>query len=92
MNAFMSELMQPEVQEAKQYIPVGIGVLTGLKNKPIPIWMIQEQVQAARDRGFLGVSFFFYETLWNLTNEPRDLRKDSLRSLFTPSVPRPSTY
>lgn len=90
MNAFTSELLQPEVQEAKQYIPVGIGVLTGLKNKPIPMSMIQEQVQVARDYGFLGVSFFFYETLWNLTNESTELRKGSLRDLFTPSVPRPS--
>lgn len=92
MDAFNWELMQPEVQAAKQYIPVGIGVLTGLRHKPVPMSMIQEQVQVARDRGFLGVSFFFYETLWNLTNESKELRKDSLRDLFTPSVPRPTVY
>lgn len=90
INSFVNELMQPEVQEAKQYIPVGVGILTGLNGKPIPIAQVQEQVQAARALGFVGVSFFFYETMWNLTDESPELRKQIFQDLFTPAVPRPN--
>ncbi len=90
ISSFEVELRQPEVQEAKLHIPVGIGILTGLKNKPVPINLVQEKLQKTRELGFAGVSFFFYETMWNLSNEPVDYRKDAFRELMTPVVPRPS--
>ncbi len=89
-TGFISELVQPEVQEAKKHVPVAIGVLTGLKNKPMPMSIIEQKIQIARDRGFSGVSFFFYETMWNLSNEPLQDRKSSFQRLFTPPVTRPS--
>jgi uncharacterized lipoprotein YddW (UPF0748 family) len=81
-NTFISELEQPEVKAARSHIPVGIGILTGLKSKPISLSQIQKQVDAVRQRGFAGVSFFFYETLWNNASEPLDERQAAFRLLF----------
>jgi uncharacterized lipoprotein YddW (UPF0748 family) len=49
---------------------------------------IQSQIIAVRDRGLAGVSFFFYETLWNLTNEPTAARKQGFTKVFGRSVAR----
>lgn len=81
-NTFISELEQPEVKAARDHIPVGIGILTGLKDKPVSLAQIQKQVAAVRQRGFAGVSFFFYETLWNRTAESPDERQTAFRLLF----------
>ncbi len=62
-SSFLNELSQPEVQAARTHIPVGVGILTGLKNRPVSMEQIQTQVQTVRSRQFAGVSFFFYETL-----------------------------
>jgi uncharacterized lipoprotein YddW (UPF0748 family) len=81
-NTFISELEQPEVKAARSHIPVGIGILSGLKNKLVPLSQIQQQVDAVRSRGFAGVSFFFYETLWNSTAEPSAQRQSAFQGLF----------
>jgi uncharacterized lipoprotein YddW (UPF0748 family) len=92
LDSFKAELAQPEVVAAKNHIPVGIGILSGLKERTVPTSQIQEQVQAVRDRNFAGVSFFFYETMWNLSSEPADARKTAFQQLFTTPVQRPSVY
>lgn len=81
-NRFISELEQPEVKSARSHIPVAIGIMSGLKNKLISLSQIQKQVEAVRDRGFAGVSFFFYETLWNSSSESSDQRQSAFRLLF----------
>ncbi len=81
-NVFISELEQPELKAARSHIPVGIGILSGLKDRSIPLSQIQKQVEAVRQRGFAGVSFFFYETLWNIGAEPSDQRQTAFASLF----------
>jgi uncharacterized lipoprotein YddW (UPF0748 family) len=88
---FKSEMQKPEVQRAKTHIPVAIGVLAGLKPRPIPMKQIQEQVEAIRQEKLAGVSFFFYETLWNLkpVNEKVLDRQAGLRKLFPVGVDRP---
>ena len=63
--SFIAEIGKREVTEAKQYIPVSIGILSGLKNKPVPLKLIKEQIKQTRASKFAGVSFFFYETLFN---------------------------
>lgn len=88
LNAFISELNASEVQSARRHIPTGIGVLTGIKPRPVPMQQIQTQVKTVRDRNFAGVSFFFYETLWNLTAEPANSRKAGFQTLF----PSPATH
>ncbi len=90
LQAFENELMQPEVQAARLHIPVGIGVLTGLRNRPTPMYLVQEKLRISRDRGFSGVSFFFYETMWNMSNESREYRQSTFESMFAPKVTRPS--
>jgi uncharacterized lipoprotein YddW (UPF0748 family) len=88
-NTFISELEKPEVKAARSHIPVGIGILTGLKSKPVSLSQIQKQVEAVRSRGFAGVSFFFYETLWNKASEPSDQRQSAFRLLFPMPVEPP---
>ena len=88
LETFVGELQKPEVQLASKHIPVGIGILTGVKPKPISMKQIQTQIAAVRKQGLAGVSFFFYETLWKLTNEPAAIRKDGFRQVFAQSVAR----
>jgi uncharacterized lipoprotein YddW (UPF0748 family) len=90
LTTFVGELQKPEVKLASLHIPVGIGILTGVKPKPIPMKQIQAQIAAVRKQGLAGVSFFFYETLWKLTNEPATARKDGFRQVFAQSVVRSS--
>ncbi|MGQ4647694.1 family 10 glycosylhydrolase [Lyngbya aestuarii] len=81
-STFISELEQPELKAARSHIPVGIGILTGLKNRSVPFSQIQRQIEAVRRRGFSGVSFFFYETLWNISSEPLQQRQNALGAIF----------
>lgn len=90
INVFTQEIERPEVQAARSRIPVAIGIITGVKPSPVPVSQIQEQVQVVRDRNFAGVSFFFYESLWNLAQEPKTTRQLAFRRIFQTSVQRPS--
>jgi uncharacterized lipoprotein YddW (UPF0748 family) len=90
LKSFMRELAHPAVQAAKQHIPFGIGVLTGLKGRPVPFERIRTQVNTVRQQKFAGVSFFFYESLWNMTDEPSQQRQSNLRSLFATPIKRAS--
>ena len=74
---------------ARKHIPVGIGILTGLKNRSIPIEQIQNQVAIVRNLGFSGVSFFFYESLWSWAIETPAQREEAFRKLFTLGVEAP---
>lgn len=78
LNGFVSELDRPELRTIRSQIPVGIGILTGLRVLNVDIDQIQAQVRTARSRQFAGVSFFFYESLGS--------RDAALRALF----PRPA--
>jgi uncharacterized lipoprotein YddW (UPF0748 family) len=82
LTRFVQELERPEIQLAKGHIPVGVGILTGLKNRSVDMRQITQQVQAVRDRRFAGISFFFYETLGN--------RDAAFRTLFPTRVLRPT--
>ncbi len=88
LATFISELNKPEVKVASQHIPVGIGILTGVKPKPISMKQIQTQVEAVRKHGLAGVSFFFYETLWKLTNESELSRQAGFKQIFPRSSKR----
>lgn len=90
LETFIGELNKPEVQLASQHIPVGIGILTGVKPKPVSMKQIQTQIAAVRKQGLAGVSFFFYETLWKLTAEPAAARKAGFKQVFPRSISRQS--
>ena len=81
LQSFIEQIDRPEIQEARQKIPTGVGILSGLRNKPVPIQLIQAKVQAAREHG-LGVSFFFYESLWDNAPESITERQSNFESLF----------
>ena len=89
ISDFCRELSQPEVEAARQHIPVAIGILAGLKGRPMPSSKIETQVEITRERDFAGVSFFFYESLWNLGEEPLTERQSSFQKLFSTALERP---
>ncbi len=82
MDRFELELDRPDVQVAREFLPVSVGILTGLKGRISDIRQIQRQVEAVRDRHYAGVSFFFYETLGN--------RDPYFQLLFPTPAQRPS--
>ncbi|MEI6444953.1 MAG: glycoside hydrolase family 10 protein [Nostocales cyanobacterium ELA583] len=88
LNVFISELEYPEVKLAQTHIPVSIGILSGLKNRSVPITQIQTQIEKVRERKFAGISFFFYETLWNMSQEKPQQRQLAWQKIF----PTPTTY
>ncbi|MEM9245745.1 MAG: family 10 glycosylhydrolase [Cyanobacteria bacterium P01_F01_bin.153] len=91
MPRFQQELGDRTLQNVSQTVPVSIGLLSGLKAKPVSALTLDQQVRAVRNRQLSGVSFFFYETLWNLTNEPTQQRQWSIRRWFFNPAPRPIT-
>lgn len=86
---FQRELAQPEVQQAKSHIPVGIGILSGLKGRPVSMQQIKIQVETTRKQKFAGISFFFYESLWNMGLESPPQRQSEFKSLFSSTIKRP---
>jgi uncharacterized lipoprotein YddW (UPF0748 family) len=86
LSSFNAVLQEPEIVRARSHIPTAVGILTGLKNAPMPINLISQKVRSARDRGYAGVSFFFYDTIWNAAGESFEAREAAVRSLF--STPR----
>lgn len=85
LQAFEAELAKPELIAARNHIPVSIGILTGLKSRSINLRQIQQQVVTVRQRGFAGVSFFFYETVIHQTLSPPttgDRLAANLKALF----------
>jgi uncharacterized lipoprotein YddW (UPF0748 family) len=90
LNVFVQELEYPEVKAARSHIPVSIGIITGLKGKYVPMEQIKTQVQKVRERNFAGVSFFFYETLWNMADQPVRQRQIGFKSIFPKSANYPN--
>jgi len=83
MDRFIEEIERSEVQLANSNIPVAIGILSGLKDNPTPINLVEKQVQAVRDRGLDGVSFFFYESLWHWGEKSPQQREQAIADLFS---------
>jgi uncharacterized lipoprotein YddW (UPF0748 family) len=73
--------VKAEVQEIQEKIPVAMGIMSGQRNRPAPMNLIQAQVKAAQKQG-MGVAFFYYESLWGLGNEPIQNRIAGLQELF----------
>ncbi len=92
ISRFIAELERPEVKTARQHIPVAIGVLTGIKPRAVSIAQIQAQVKAVRDRNFAGVSFFFYESLWNLAKESPAERQSAIQEIFPSAIERSNIF
>ncbi|MEO0827358.1 MAG: family 10 glycosylhydrolase [Cyanobacteria bacterium J06635_15] len=82
MERFIWEMNKPWAQSARRRIPTSLGILTGLRTSPMPIETVQQQIDAVRDRAYAGVSFFFFESLFNYNDEPADARLDAIKSAF----------
>ncbi|HAC63233.1 MAG TPA: hypothetical protein DCF68_06740, partial [Cyanothece sp. UBA12306] len=82
LDSFINQLTKPSIREARQKIPTGVGILTGLRNRQIEMEFIQEKVLTAKQYG-LGVSFFFYDSLWNYAPEPVAERQKKFLALFS---------
>lgn len=65
MERFIFEIDRADVQVAREFLPVSVGILAGLRGNITDMEMINQQVEAVRDRNYAGVAFFFYETLGN---------------------------
>ncbi|WP_187308059.1 glycoside hydrolase family 10 protein [Nostoc cycadae] len=87
LQSFIANIGRSEIQEAQQKIPTGIGIMTGLRNNPVPMQQIKSQVRAAQERG-LGVAFFYYESLWDVAPETVAERQDGFKRLFPYPVVR----
>lgn len=84
LSAFVTEIDQPELIDTRFHIPTAIGVLTGLRTKSVSFNQLREQIQAARQRQFAGVSCFFYETLLYEALSPEKVPRNpnDLQTLF----------
>lgn len=81
LQSFIEKISRPEIQATQQKIPTGVGIFTGQRTNPVSIRQIQEQTQAAHDRG-LGVAYFYYESLWDIAPEPASDRQAGFQALF----------
>jgi uncharacterized lipoprotein YddW (UPF0748 family) len=81
LDNFTAKLSRPEMEEVKQIIPTGIGIMAGLRTKRVSMQQIQTQVRAAQQRD-LGVAFFYYESLWNFAPESLQERLSGFQNLF----------
>ncbi|MGC1310023.1 MAG: glycoside hydrolase family 10 protein [Phormidesmis sp.] len=89
LGRFVWEMGAEATEFARTHVPTSIGILSGLRGRSVPMDQIVEQVDAVRDRNFSGVSFFFYETLWNLSTEGTVAeRQSSFQEIF----PNQATY
>lgn len=95
MERFIYELERPEIALVRSHIPLAIGILTGLRNRPVTMEVIAAQVNTVRDYGLAGVSFFFYETLGDRDAEflrlfPTVAIRPDLRTGWQPSAGDPT--
>ncbi len=90
LPSFVSTITTPEIREAQQLIPTAIGIMTGLRNRPVSIQQIQSQVRTAQERG-LGEVFFYYESLWDSAQEPVAQRQAGFQEVFANPAVRDTT-
>lgn len=82
LDRFIWEMNKPWAQSARRRIPTSLGILTGLRTSPMPIEMVRQQIDAVRDRAYAGVSFFFFESIFNYNDEPAETRLDTIKAAF----------
>jgi uncharacterized lipoprotein YddW (UPF0748 family) len=89
-NRFIWEMNKPQAQQALRRIPTVVGILSGLRARPVEVDHIAEQIAAVRDRNYSGMSFFFYESLWiPPATETLEQRVNTLQGAFSTPIPRP---
>ena len=87
LDDFRSQISLPEIIEVQNKISTGIGILSGLRNSNVPMSRVYSQVITAQERG-LGISFFYYKSLWGYGPESASDRQKELQYLFRSPAPR----
>ena len=87
LDDFTAQISRPEIIEVQNKISTGIGILSGLRNSNIPMSRVFAQVINAQERG-LGISFFYYKSLWGYGPEPVRDRQKEIQYLFRSPAPR----
>jgi uncharacterized lipoprotein YddW (UPF0748 family) len=89
-NRFIWEMNKPQATTARRQIPTAVGILSGLRARPVGVDHITDQIAAVRDRAYAGMSFFFYESLWiPPALETLEQRTESLGDAFPSAIDRP---
>lgn len=82
---FHQELLISTVWYARNFTRVEIGILSGTMKRPISISEVEERVQIARELGFNGFAFFYWESLWgSVIPDSPEKRRQVFHSLFAP--------
>jgi uncharacterized lipoprotein YddW (UPF0748 family) len=89
LDRFVWELNKPATVQASKTTPTSIGLLSGLRGRPTDVGLLTEQLEAVRDRGYAGVSYFFYQTLWTPGRETAEERDTQFQKSFSVTVERP---
>ncbi|NUN64828.1 family 10 glycosylhydrolase [Pseudanabaena biceps] len=87
IDDFLSQISRPEIIETQNKISTGIGILSGLRNSNIPMSRVYSQAVTAKNRG-LGISFFYFKSLWGYGPETVAERQRDLQYLFRNPAPR----
>ncbi|MEM6837057.1 MAG: family 10 glycosylhydrolase [Cyanobacteria bacterium P01_C01_bin.120] len=89
LERFVWELNKPATATAKRRTATSIGLLSGLKGRPTDVDLLTQQLEAVRDRSYAGVSYFFYQSLWNPGKETAEERDQQFQASFSEAVARP---
>jgi uncharacterized lipoprotein YddW (UPF0748 family) len=87
LTDFISQISRPEIAEVQNKISTGIAILSGLRNSNVPMSRVYSQAITAQERG-LGISFFYYKSLWGYGPEPASDRQKEIQYLFRIPAPR----
>jgi len=87
LDDFRDQVSRPEIAEVQNKISTGIGILSGLRNSNVPMSRVYSQAITAQERG-LGISFFYYKSLWGYGPEPESDRQKEIQYLFRNPAPR----
>lgn len=87
LDSFLPLLAEAALLESRTRIPTAVAIMTGQRQRLVPMDLIQAQVNAVRERQ-LGVAFFYFETLWDRAMEPLSERKLAFQQLFPSPAPR----
>ncbi len=87
LEDFRDQISRPEIVEVQNKISTGIGILSGLRNNNVPMSQIYSQAIATQERS-LGISFFYYKSLWGYGPESVSDRQRDLQYLFRNPAPR----
>ena len=91
-EALVNELNRASLASVKN--KVAIGLLSGLRTKPVDSKFLQSQVEAVRGSGYAGVSFFFYDSLFRLlpVGESEAKREAMIQGIFSESSKEPEGF